>query len=339
MKPETHTHEWTQIDQGEARCLCGISRMAASVFPYNRILITGGAGFLGRCVDQRLRQFENVARFIPRSAEYDLTEKRDASRLLDDARPNLVIHLAANCGGIGYNQKNPGALFYDNAMMGLNVVEQCRLAHVRKLVLVGTVCSYGRDAKVPFTEDSLFTELPEPTNRAYAIAKLSLLYMLHAYRQQYGLNGIYLIPINLFGVGDRFDLETSHVIPALIRKCVEAKREGKDFIEVWGSGSASREFLYISDCADAIVRAAELYNDGDPVNIGTGQEITIRDLATKIAELTGFDGEIRWQRDKPDGQPRRCLDTSRARERFGFEAKTSLEDGLRRTIEWYEQNN
>lgn len=304
-------------------------------FPYSKVICTGGAGFLGQAVVRNLREC-GVDPFVPRSKDGDLTIPASANALIGYHRPDLVIHLAAECGGIGANQKSPGRFFYANAMMGLNLIEASRCFGVKKFVQVGTVCSYGRNAAVPFTEDMLFTELPEPTNRAYGIAKLSLLYMLQAYRQQYGFNGIYLVPVNLHGPGDHFDLETSHVIPALIRKCIEAKRDGRDFIEVWGSGSASREFLYVTDCADAIVRAAALYNDGDPVNIGTGQEITIKDLVTKIAELTGFEGEIRWQVDKPDGQPRRCLDTSRARERFGFTAKTSLEEGLRKTVDWYE---
>lgn len=311
--------------------------MAESInqFPYSKIVVTGGSGFLGTAVIRRLRGM-GLNPFIPRQHDYDLRSRRNTERLLNTYQPELVIHLAANCGGIGYNQKNPATLFFDNALMGMNLIEECRAAHTKKLVLLGTVCSYPRDAQVPFKEDDLWKDYPESTNAPYGLAKKMLLVQAQAYRQQFGLNSIYLIPVNLFGPGDHFDLETSHVIPALIRKCVEAKRDGVDFIEVWGSGSASREFLFVDDCADSIVRAAALYNDSDPVNIGTGQEITIKNLVSAIAEFSGFTGEVRWQTDKPDGQPRRCLDTSRARERFGFTAKTSLEDGLRKTIEWYE---
>lgn len=305
------------------------------LFPYHNVVITGGAGFVGSVVASNLRAL-GIEPFIVRSHEYDLRYADRVQSLLNATRPELVIHIAANCGGIGYNQKNPAMLFYDNAMMGLNLIEQCHQAGIQKVVLVGTVCAYPRNTPAPFKEDDLWNGYPEETNAPYGLAKKMLLVQSQAYRQQYGFNSIYLVPVNLYGPGDSFDPQNSHVIPALIRKCVEAKREGKDFIEVWGSGSASREFLHVDDCANAIVRAAALYNDGDPVNIGTGQEITIKNLVSTIADITGFTGEVCWQTDKPDGQPRRCLDTSRARERFGFTATTSLEDGLRKTIEWYE---
>lgn len=304
-------------------------------FPYSNVLVTGGSGFVGSAVTANLRAL-GVNPFIARSRDYDLRYSDRVQSLLNRTRPDLVIHLAANCGGIGYNQKNPATLFYDNAMMGLNIIEQCSQIGVEKLVLVGTVCAYPKFTPAPFKEDDLWTGYPEETNAPYGLAKKMMLVQAQAYRQQCGLNSIYLVPVNLFGPGDHFDLDTSHVIPALIRKCVEAKRDGREFIEVWGSGTASREFLYVDDCAEAILKAAALYNDDEPVNVGTGQEITIRELVGMIAQLTGFKGDIRWQTDRPDGQPRRCLDTSRARDRFGFEASTSLREGLRKTIEWYE---
>lgn len=256
----------------------------------------------------------------------------------DFQSPELVVHLAAEGGGIGANQRSPGRFFYANAMMGLHMIEEARRAGVGKFLQAGTVCSYPAHAPTPFIEDYLFTGEPEPTNRAYGVAKLSLLYMLQAYRQQYGMNGIYLVPINLYGPGDDFNTDTSHVVPALIRKCVEAREAGADHIEVWGSGNASREFLYAPDCAEAIVKAAEFYNSPEPVNVGTGRETTIREAARMIAELTGFRGGLRFNATKPDGQLRRRLDTSRATAEFGFQAKTSLEDGLRNTVRWFEEN-
>ena len=274
--------------------------------------------------------------FVPRRSEYDLVEKADIVRLLEDSRPDLVIHLAAVVGGIGHNQKNPGRFFYENLMMGVQLIEQSRLRGVKKFVAAGTVCAYPKFTPVPFKEDDLWNGYPEETNAPYGLAKKMMLVQSQAYRDQYGFNSIFLLPANLYGPGDNFDLETSHVIPALIRKCVEARRRGAEFIEVWGSGKPSREFLYVEDCADGIVKAAERYNESDPVNLGNGREVIIRKLVELIARLSRFEGEIRWQSDKPDGQPRRQLDTSRALERFGFKATTSLEDGLRKTIEWYE---
>jgi len=307
----------------------------SETFPYQRVTVTGGAGFLGRFVIEKLKACD-VEIFVPRSRAYNLIEKSDIIRMLNDSQPDLVIHLAAVVGGIGHNQKNPGKFFYDNLMMGTQLIEQSRLHGVKKFVATGTVCAYPKFTPVPFKEDDLWNGYPEETNAPYGLAKKMMLVQSQAYRDQYGFNSIFILPANLYGPGDNFDLETSHVIPALIRKCVEARRKGAGFIEVWGSGSASREFLYGEDCAEGIVKAAALYNERDPVNLGNGREVVIKDLVEIIARLTGFEGEIRWQSDKPDGQPRRQLDTRRAFERFGFQAQTSLEQGLRQTIDWYE---
>jgi GDP-L-fucose synthase len=306
-------------------------------FPYKRVTVTGGAGFLGRFVIEKLKAYDAEI-FVPRSREYNLIEKSDIIRMLDDAQPDLVIHLAAVVGGIGHNQKNPGKFFYDNLMMGVQLIEQSRLYGVKKFVATGTVCAYPKFTPVPFKEDDLWNGYPEETNAPYGLAKKMMLVQSQAYRDQYGFNSIFILPANLYGPGDNFDLETSHVIPALIRKCVEARRSGAGFIEVWGSGSASREFLYGEDCAEGIVKAAALYNESEPVNLGNGREVVIKVLVEMIARMTGFEGEIRWQSNKPDGQPRRQLDTRRAFERFGFQAQTSLEQGLRQTIDWYETN-
>jgi GDP-L-fucose synthase len=307
-----------------------------NTFPYKRVTVTGGAGFLGRFLTEMLKAHEGVEVFVPRSRDYNLIEKDDINRMLDDSQPDLVIHLAAVVGGIGHNQKNPGKFFYDNLMMGVQLIEQSRLRGVKKFVATGTVCAYPKFTPVPFKEDDLWNGYPEETNAPYGLAKKMMLVQSQAYREQYGFNSIFILPANLYGPGDNFDLETSHVIPALIRKCVEARRNGAGFIEVWGSGSASREFLYGEDCAEGIVKAAALYNESDPVNLGNGREVVIKDLVEMIVRLTGFEGEIRWQSNKPDGQPRRQLDTSRAAERFGFQAHTSLEQGLQQTIDWYE---
>jgi GDP-L-fucose synthase len=297
--------------------------------------VTGGAGFLGRFVIEKLKAYD-VEIFVPRSREYNLIEKSDIIRMLNDSQPDLVIHLAAVVGGIGHNQKNPGKFFYDNLMMGTQLIEQSRLHGVKKFVATGTVCAYPKFTPVPFKEDDLWNGYPEETNAPYGLAKKMMLVQSQAYRDQYGFNSIFILPANLYGPGDNFDLETSHVIPALIRKCVEARRGGAGFIEVWGSGSVSREFLYGEDCADGIVKATAVYNEREPVNLGNGREVVIKDLVEIIARLTGFEGEIRWQSDKPDGQPRRQLDTRRAFEEFSFQAQTSLEQGLRQTIDWYE---
>jgi len=275
---------------------------------------------------------------VPRSNDYDLVQAENVKRLLADTNPDLVIHMAAVVGGIGHNQKNPGRFFYDNLMMGTQLIEESRRHGVSKFVAIGTVCAYPKYTPTPFKEDDLWNGYPEETNAPYGLAKKMMLVQSQAYREQYGFNSIFLLPANLYGPGDNFDLETSHVVPALIRKCLEARDSGRPFVEAWGSGKVSREFFYVEDCAEAILRAAALYNEPAPVNLGSGNEILIRDLVETISRLTGFAGEIRWQTDRPDGQPRRQLDTTRAWEKFGFRAHTSLEDGLKRTIGWYEQH-
>ncbi len=305
-------------------------------FPYKRVVVTGGAGFLGRFIVERLRALTDLEVFVPRRANYNLVEASDIKQLFDKTRPDLVIHLAAVVGGIGANQKNPGKFFYENLMMGVQLMEQARLHEVRKFVATGTVCAYPKFTPTPFREDDLWNGYPEETNAPYGLAKKMMLVQSQSYREQYGFNSIFLLPANLYGPGDNFDLESSHVIPALIRKCIEAREAGKPFVEAWGTGNASREFLYVEDCAEGLLRAAALYDESEPVNIGTGREIKISELLQLIARLARFEGEIRWQSDKPDGQPRRRLDVSRALEKFGFQARTSLEEGLRTTIDWYE---
>ena len=304
-------------------------------FPYSSVVVTGGSGFLGRFIVQIL-QARGVEVFVPRSREYNLVEKRDVVRLLDATRPDLVIHLAGVVGGIGYNQQNPGKSFYENLMMGVQLIEQSRLGGVKKFVAIGTVCAYPKFSPVPFMEGNLWDGYPEETNAPYGLAKKMMLVQSQAYRQQYGFNSIFLLPANLYGPGDHFDLESSHVIPALIRTCVDGRRSQAGFIEVWGSGKASREFLFVEDCAEGIVRSAQYYDGSEPVNLGSGREVTIKELVELIAKLTGFEGDIRWQTERPDGQPRRRLETSRASELFGFTAHTCLERGLAKTIEWYE---
>jgi GDP-L-fucose synthase len=307
-------------------------------FPYKRVVVTGGAGFLGRFIVERLKASADVEVFVPRSVDYNLIESSDIKRLYSDTHPDLVIHLAAVVGGLGANQKNPGKFFYENLMMGVQLIEQARLHGVQKFVATGTVCAYPKYTPTPFREDDLWNGYPEETNAPYGLAKKMMLVQSESYRQQYGFNSIFLLPANLYGPGDNFDLESSHVIPALIRKCIEARESGASFVEVWGTGNASREFLYVADCAEGVVRAAALYNESAPVNIGTGNEIKISELAKLIMQVTRFNGEIRWQSDKPDGQPRRRLDVSRALEKFQFQAEVSLEEGLRRTVDWYEVN-
>ena len=299
-------------------------------------MVTGGGGFLGTAVVRRLEAAGAMQIFVPRSRDYDLRRKDGIDRALADGRPQLVIHLAAVVGGIGANRENPGRFFYENAIMGIQLMEQARLAGVEKFVTIGTVCAYPKFTPVPFKEDDLWNGYPEETNAPYGLAKKMLLVQGQAYREQYGFNAIYLLPVNLYGPGDNFDPASSHVIPALIKKCVDAIESDADHIDVWGTGSASREFLYVDDAAEAIVLAAEKYDGPEPVNLGVGEEITIRELVELIAKVTGFTGEIRWDATKPDGQPRRALDTSRARERFGFVARMPWEDGLRATIDWYE---
>ena len=308
-------------------------------WPGRRVMVTGGGGFLGSAVVRRLRAAGATEIFVPRSRDYDLRTKEEIDRALADGTPDLVIHLAAVVGGIGANRENPGRFFYENAIMGIQLMEQARLAGVAKLVTVGTVCSYPKHTPVPFREEDLWNGYPEETNAPYGLAKKMLLVQGQAYRAQYGFNVIHLVPVNLYGPGDNFDPASSHVIPALIKKCVDAIENRADHIDVWGTGSASREFLYVDDAAEAIVLAAERYDGADPVNLGVGEEITIRELVTLIAELTGFTGEIRWDSTKPNGQPRRALDTSRARERFGFHAGTTFAEGLRRTVDSYERRS
>ena len=301
-----------------------------------RVLVTGGAGFLGRHVVSRLRDAGARDIVVPRSRDYDLRDGNAIRELLAQARPDLIIHLAAAVGGIGANREHPGSFFHDNAIMGIQLIEAARLANVGKFVTIGTVCSYPKFTPVPFREDDLWTGYPEETNAPYGLAKKMLLVQGQAYREEYGFNSIHLIPVNLYGPWDNFHPDSSHVIPALIRKCLDARDSGAPSIEVWGTGSASREFLYVDDAAEGIVLAAERYNGVEPVNLGTGQEITIKDLVGTIARLTGFDGDITWDTTKPDGQPRRALDTSRARDALGFQATTGFEDGLKATIAWYE---
>lgn len=299
------------------------------------VVVTGGAGFLGSFLVPMLEQ-RGAEVVVPRRREYDLTEQADTRRLFITARPDIVIHLAAEVGGIGANRGNPGRFFYANMAMGLNMIEESRRSGVAKFVQVGTVCAYPKFTPVPFREEELWNGYPEETNAPYGIAKKSLLVMLQGYREQYGLNGIYLLPVNLYGPRDNFDLESSHVIPALIRKFIAARDEGRDSVEVWGTGAASREFLYVEDAARAILLATQRYDGAEPVNVGAGREVTIRELVETIGGLTGFAGAIEWDSSRPDGQPRRMLETSRARSEFGFDAEVELEDGLKRTIAWWE---
>lgn len=300
-----------------------------------RVAVTGGAGFLGSFVVAKLRERGCQNLFIPRSRDYNLVEMESVQRFYRDARPDIVVHLAARVGGIGANRANPGKFFYDNLLMGVQLIEQGRLTGIEKFIAIGTVCSYPKFAPVPFREENLWDGYPEETNAPYGLAKKMLLVQSQSYRAQYGFNTIFLLPVNLYGPGDNFDLEQSHVVPALIRKCLEAKENGKHEIVCWGDGTPTREFLYVEDCAEAIALATEKYNNPDPVNIGTGKEISIKDLTEQIAELTGFRGAIVWDTNKPNGQPRRCLDTSRAKDLFGFVAKTQFRAGLQKTIEWY----
>lgn len=300
-----------------------------------RVVVTGGAGFLGSHVVRQLKAVDCQEIFVPRSREYDLTHLEAVQQLYHDSKPDMVIHLAAKVGGIGANRENPGKFFYDNLMMGVQMIEIGRQMNLKKFVCLGTVCAYPKFTPVPFQENELWNGYPEETNAPYGIAKKALLVQLQSYRQQYGFNGIYLLPTNLYGPGDNFDPASSHVIPALIKKCVDAVKSHTPYIEVWGTGSASREFLYVADCARAIVQAAEAYNGSEPINIGAHREIAIRELVKLIAELTSFNGEIRWDASKPDGQPRRCLDTTRAQELLGFTAQTDFREGLLETINWY----
>ena len=298
--------------------------------------MTGGAGFLGSHVVDRLNELgcENIV--VPRSADTDLTDAAAIRRLFGEAKPDIVLHLAAVVGGIGANRENPGLYFYKNALMGLQMIEEARLAEIPKFVAAGTICSYPKFTPVPFSEDELWNGYPEETNAPYGLAKKMMLVQSQAYREQYGFNGINLLPVNLYGPRDSFDPDRSHVIPALVRRCLEARDAGQESLAAWGSGKASREFLYVADAAEGVLAAAEAYDDPEPVNLGSGAEVTIRDLALKIAGVTGFEGRIEFDASKPDGQPRRCLDVTRAREKFGFSARTSLDEGLEKTVAWYE---
>ena len=305
----------------------------------DRIVITGGAGFLGSFVLEKLRARGYTNLIVPRRREYDLTHEDGAQRLYKDFKPEVVVHMAAEVGGIGANRDNPGRYFFANMSMGMHLIEGARQFGVKKFLQVGTICAYPKFTPVPFKEADLWNGYPEETNAPYGVAKKALLVMLQGYREQYGLNGVYLLPVNLYGPRDNFDLHSSHVIPALVRKCVEAKRRGDTEIQAWGTGSASREFLYVEDCAEGIVLSMEKYESPEPVNLGSGREITIKELTNLVAKLSGFEGRIVWDPSKPDGQPRRCLDVSRAKESVGFVAGTSLEEGLKKTIEWYAQNS
>jgi len=307
-------------------------------FENRRVVVTGGAGFLGGHVTKGLRERGCKKILVPQIADYNLVRMDDIERMYEQMQPDIVVHLAAAVGGIGANREHPGEFFYKNLMMGVQLIEQARLRKIEKFVAIGTVCSYPKFTPVPFREDDVWNGYPEETNAPYGLAKKMLLVQSQSYRAEYGLNSIFLLPVNLYGPGDNFDPASSHVIPALIKKCVDAVDSGSDHIDCWGTGSASREFIFVADAAEGILLATEHYNSSEPVNIGAGFEIKIKDLAEKIAELTGFDGEIRWDSSKPDGQPRRRLDVSRAKERFGFEAKTSVNEGLRVSIDWYKAN-
>ncbi len=304
-----------------------------------RVVVTGGAGFLGRQVCRRLETMPVKEVCVPRSSEFDLTHADDVSRLFDRAKPDVVIHLAADVGGIGANRVHPGRFFYANMAMGLHLIEASRRNNIKKFVQIGTVCSYPKFCPTPFQESTLWDGYPEETNAPYGVAKRALGVMLEAYHREYGLNGLLLIPVNLYGPGDHFDLQTSHVIPALIRKFCEACEQGLNEVTCWGSGQVSREFLYVEDAAEAIVRASDSLNTSEPVNLGTGREIRIVDLAVMIAHLCGFSGRIGWDTTQPDGQPRRQLDTSRAEKLFAWRAETTLEEGLRQTISWWRQQS
>jgi GDP-L-fucose synthase len=316
----------------------GTEGALSGYFEHRRVVVTGGAGFLGRAVVRRLKEAGAKEIFVPRSRDYDLVRLDAIVRLLEETRPDVVIHLAAVVGGIGANREHPGEYFYKNLMMGVQLLEQSRLAGVGKFVSVGTICSYPKHTPVPFREEDLWKGYPEETNAPYGLAKKMMAVQSAAYRDQYGYNSIHLLPVNLYGPGDNFDPASSHVIPALIKKCIDARDAGEEEIVVWGTGKATREFLYVDDAAEGIVRATESYDRSEPVNLGAGFEISIRNLVGLIVSMTRFEGRVVWDGTKPDGQPRRRLDTTRARELFGFEAKVDFKEGLRNTIEWYERH-
>ncbi len=303
-----------------------------------RICLTGGAGFLGSFVTEKLKQRGAKEIFIPRIENYNLVEPEDIQRMYDDAQPDVVIHLAALAGGIGANQARPADFFYINLMMGVQLMHEAWKRGIQKFVAIGTICAYPKYTPLPFREENLWDGYPEETNAPYGLAKKMLLVQAQAYREQYGFNAIYLLPVNLYGPGDNFDLKTSHVIPALIRKCLEAKNRGEKQVILWGDGSPTREFIYVEDAAEGILLASERYNDSQPVNLGSGMEISIKELAELIARLTGFEGKFVWDTSKPNGQPRRALDITRAEQYFGFRAQMPFDEGLRRTIDWYRNN-
>jgi GDP-L-fucose synthase len=302
-----------------------------------RVLVTGGAGFLGTNIVRKLQQRSPAAIFVPRQKEYDLVQEANVARLYSESRPDVVIHAAGDVGGIGANRANPGRFFYSNLMMGVQMMEHARRNGIAKFVAIGTICAYPKYTPTPFKEEDLWNGYPEETNAPYGLAKKMLLVQSMAYREQYGFNSIYLLPVNLYGPGDNFDPGTSHAIPAIIRKCVEAIQKNEDEVVLWGTGSPTREFIHVEDAADGILLAAERYNRPDPVNLGSGMEISIRDLADLIAKLTGFRGKFVWDSVKPDGQPRRSLDVTKAERLFGFRARINFEEGIRQTISWYQE--
>ena len=312
-----------------------VSGLNMSFWSNKRVLVTGGAGFLGSFLVEKLKERDCDHVFVPRSKDYNLVEIKSVKKVYEDVKPDIVINLAARVGGIGANRANPGRFFYDNLMMGVQMMEVGRQVGIEKFVAIGTICAYPKFTPVPFNEKNLWDGYPEETNAPYGLAKKMLLVQAQAYRQQDNFNAIYLLPVNLYGPRDNFDLETSHVIPAIIRKCIEAKQRGEGEITVWGTGKATREFLYVEDAAEGILLASEKYNKPEPVNLGAGFEISIDDLVKLVARLTEFNGKIIWDTSKPDGQPRRCLDTSRAEKEFDFKTKTPLEEGLKKTIEWF----
>lgn len=322
----------------EEAAIIRVRNSSMSFWNHKTVVVTGGAGFLGSHLVKKLHEIGAEDVFIPLIEEYDLRDRDDVTRLVRERAPSIIIHLAAVVGGIGANRVSPGKFFYDNAIMGIQLMEYARRFGVEKFVAVGTICAYPKFAPVPFREEDLWNGYPEETNAPYGLAKKMLLVQAQAYRQQYGFNAIYLLPVNLYGPGDNFHPDSSHVIPALIKKCLDAVKNGDEEIVVWGTGNATREFLYVQDCAEGIALATERYNKPEPVNIGAGFEISIKDLVVLVARFTGFEGKIRWDTTEPDGQPRRMLDTSRAEREFGFRAKVMFEEGLRKTVEWYRGN-